>query len=142
MPVVAYAQLDVLGHIAGRKADAAVAAGGDERAVVTDAIDGPRRSVADHLAAVGAQPTVIVPRGDLVADEASSTCDPGVSAVRVDLAGVDANELGSFVEHGDGLVRRCHRRRLSPAAGGATTCGSHCVPSAWTGRHGGAPCES
>ena len=105
-------QLDVLGHIAGREADAAVAAGGDERAVAADSIDGPRRSVADHVATVGAQATVVVACDDLVADEDSSACDPGVSTVRVDLAGVDANELDSFVEHGDGLVRRCHQQHL------------------------------
>ena len=105
-------QLDVLGHIVGGKADAAVAAGGDERAVAADSIDGPRRAVADHVAAVGAQPAVVVACGDLVADEDPSTCDPGVSTVRVDLAGVDADELGSFVEHGDDLVRRCHQQHL------------------------------
>ena len=75
-----------------------------------DVIDCPRRSVTDHLAPIGHQPTVVVTSGDLVAATNAVWAGADVWGCFVDVAHVDALLLASLVESFDGLVVRRHQQ--------------------------------
>ncbi len=87
-------------------------AGGGEGAVGLDVVDGPYGSVADHLAAIGPEPSLVLAGDDVVADVNLVGADGEMPARRVDLAGFDPGSLAALVEAFGCFVGRRHQQAL------------------------------
>jgi hypothetical protein len=126
-------EFDMFGHVPDGQTNGAMSAGRGDGPVAMNGIDGPGSTVANHLAAIGQKPTVVVTRCDLVTDIHRLRPGLDVRSRRVDLAVSDATLLASRVETIDAIVRWRHQQRrvavgskLGPSINGSTLHSKRC----------------